>query len=165
LSNFDIRWPLTVASEIPTGVHSGAFGARRKHDIHTGVDLYCDPGTPVQAITEGTVVNILPFTGLLAGSPWWNSTWAVMIEHPALQVVVCYGEIVHDLSLTIGSKVVAGTFLGWVRTVLKKDKGLPMTMLHLETYKPGTLEPVWWYHDQPKPPALLNPTELLYSLT
>lgn len=159
------RWPLVSSPiSIPVDNHPGAFGAVRKHDIHTGVDLYCAAGTEVLAITEGTVVNILPFTGPLAGSSWWNPTWAVMIEYPELKTVVCYGEINPEPSLCVGHKVVAGQTLGTVARVLVHDKGLPTTMLHFETYKLGTVKPVWWYHNRPQPHNLLNPTALLQSL-
>ena len=29
--------------EIPTEQHVGAFGVQRKHHVHNGVDLYCEP--------------------------------------------------------------------------------------------------------------------------
>ena len=32
--------PLLVMPDIPVGNHFGSFGVQRKHDYHTGVDLY-----------------------------------------------------------------------------------------------------------------------------
>ena len=69
----------------------GKFGAVRKYDVHTGVDLYCESGSAVHAVEDGIVVNIENFTGPLAGSSWWNDTKSVLIE--GKYGVVCYGEI------------------------------------------------------------------------
>jgi murein DD-endopeptidase MepM/ murein hydrolase activator NlpD len=41
----------------------GVFGAVRKYDIHTGIDLYCELEDPVYAIEDGVVVNVCHFTG------------------------------------------------------------------------------------------------------
>ena len=71
--------------------HPGAFGAVRKFDVHTGVDLYCKQGTPICAVEDGTVVEIEIFTGPRAESPWWNETLAILVEGKS--GVVCYGEV------------------------------------------------------------------------
>ena len=133
----------------------GAFGAIRKHDIHTGVDLYCRAGTKVYAMENGEVVNIDFFTGPIAGSPWWNDTFAVLIE--GKHGVICYGEIAPVDGLSVGHKIKEGDLIGRVAQVLKKNKRKPMSMLHLELYKHGTRETVWWKHGEAKPDQLLNP--------
>lgn len=46
----------------------GVFGAVRKYDIHTGIDLYCESGDHVYAIEDGIVVNVCHFTGPKVGS-------------------------------------------------------------------------------------------------
>ena len=38
--------------------HPGAFGAIRKFDVHTGVDLYCKKRTPICAVEDGEVVPV-----------------------------------------------------------------------------------------------------------
>lgn len=133
----------------------GTFGAVRKHDIHTGIDLYCKPGTRVFAIEDGVIVSIEDFTGQNAGSPWWNDTKAVLVE--GKHGVICYGEIEPTLGLYVGYNLKEGMIVGRVLKVLKKNKGKPMSMLHLELYKHGTTKTVWWQHGQPKPDELLDP--------
>jgi murein DD-endopeptidase MepM/ murein hydrolase activator NlpD len=156
-------WPLVnVQKKLPPLDGQGAFGAPRKHDVHTGVDLYCPEGTEVVAIKAGTVVNIVWFTGQYTDPPsaWWNDTQGVLVD--VGDEVHCYGEVLTDLK--VGDRVEMGQRIGHVKKVLKKDKGKPMSMLHLEAYEAGTVEPVWWYLDQPKPDVLRDPTPMLLAL-
>ena len=148
---------LNYKLEIPDNEHPGSFGAVRKYDVHTGVDLYCDPGTRVLAVESGKVVAIENFTGPEADSPWWNSTSAVLIEGKS--GVVLYGELEPDIRMETGLKIEKGQTIGYVKTVLKNNKNLPMTMLHIELYKHGTRESNWWRSE--KPNHLLDPTKLL----
>lgn len=152
-------FPLTRFNleSIPEKDHPGAFGSKRKFDTHTGVDLYCDENTSVLAVESGYVINIENFTGSKAESPWWNDTKAILIEGKS--GVVLYGEIEPIVGLPIGDRVNGGQVIGKVKTVLKKDKGLPMTMLHFELYKYGTIQSEWWREE--KPDNLLDPTEKL----
>jgi hypothetical protein len=135
----------------------------RKHDIHTGVDLYCARGQPVQAVETGTVVAILDFTGAKADSPWWRDTRAVMVE--GAEHVVLYGEIQETPGLAVGTTVQPGDTLGEVVRVLRQDRGLPTTMLHLELYALGVREPVWWHLGEGQPTGLLDPTEWLLAVS
>ena len=75
--------------------------------------------------------------------------------------MVVYGEIKPVDTIKIGKKVRRGQNLGHVITVLKKDKGTPMTMLHLELYKSGVRETIIWNLDEPQPEVLLNPFNYL----
>lgn len=135
----------------------GKFGAIRKYDIHTGVDLYCEPDENVYAIEDGVVVAVEDFTGPKAGLPWWNDTQAVLVE--GRSGVFCYGEI--STNHKVGQKIKEGDNIGTVLTVLKKDKGKPMTMLHMELYKHGTVESVVWELGKRKPKGLWDPTCIL----
>jgi hypothetical protein len=66
-------WPLTdYKPAIPVGSHDGAFGTKRRFDMHTGVDLYCPDGAEVVTVEEGVIVGIEVFTGPRADSPWWR---------------------------------------------------------------------------------------------
>jgi len=154
-------WPLPGADRLTS--YQGDFGAIRKHDIHTGIDCYCEPQQIVVTVENGEVVGIEDFTGEFANppSPWWHNTKAVLVE--GASGVVVYGEIKPLDSIKVGDKIKAGKILGKVITVLKKDKGLPMTMLHLELYKSGTRETVVWGLGDPQPENLLNPMEKLDS--
>lgn len=137
----------------------GQFGTRRKHDVHTGIDLYTYSGMPVIPCEPGVVVAIEDFTGPKAGSPWWNDTQAILVEGDS--GVICYGELAVPRGLTVGMEVTLETCLGCVQKVLRKNKGRPMVMLHIELYKHGTRESVIWNLDAPKPENLLDPTEPL----
>ena len=160
--------PMTYYKPVSKGVNSlpqpgdpGAFGSVRKHDIHTGVDIYCDPDARVFAIERGVVVAVEKFTGAHADSPWWNDTWAILIRGVDDRVV-CYGELKPRAWIQKGYHVFHGETIGEIIPVLKKDKGVtPTTMLHFELYKPGTTKSVWWHHGDAQPESLLDPTELL----
>jgi Peptidase family M23 len=157
LSNYD------ECSEIPIGAHPGAFGTVRKNHCHEGVDLYCNEGEKIYAMESGRVVNILQFTGEKIGSPWWHDTWAVLIEGES--GVFNYGEIIPNDGLTVGKIIKEGDLIGNVTTVLKKNKGRPMNMLHLELYDIGTINPIHiWDLGMERPIHLKDPTEILLKL-
>ena len=133
----------------------GKFASKRKYDIHTGLDIYTAEGTPVYAIEDGIVIYQDWFTGLEVGSSFWNTTSAIVIQGKHTFV---YGELKLE-NYTLGNKVKQGDLLGFVAKVLKKDKGRPMSMLHLELYKnswspeDGFAE---WSLDKEKPWFLKN---------
>lgn len=147
---------------IPVGdAHPGAFGFVRANHVHEGVDLYCPEGTPVHAVEDGTVVAIIPFTGPSAEppSPWWHDTLAVLVEGSS--GVVVYGEVDIGTGIVIGSRLKAGEPFAHVVRVLRKDKGRPTAMLHLELHVPGTRDAFEWTQDAGRPASLLDPTDRL----
>ena len=144
---------------LPLPPHPGAFGVKRQHHIHEGVDLYCAAGTPVMAVEDGMVVARQHFTGEKAQSPWWRDTEALLIE--GVSGVVVYGEIAPYPHVTVGQNVKAGQEVGTVLQVLKEDKGRPMSMLHLELHRHGARDTFEWRAGRQRPPSLLDPTELL----
>lgn len=164
----EVNWIFPVESNaIPIGNHPGAFGFTRKHDIHSGVDLYCTSNATVYAVEAGEIIKIGPFTGPSAGFPWWLDTKCIAIE--GLSGVVNYGEITPNYNLKVGDKVKRGQYIGNVIPVLREGKersdipGHSRYMLHLELYKKGTKD-VWrgWQLTDPKQPdELLDPTEHL----
>lgn len=160
-----MSWKMPVeALHIPTGDHPGAYGAQRKHEIHTGVDLYVADGSPVCAVEDGTVVGVEWFTGPQSDppSPWWLPTQAVLVEGGS--GVVLYGEII--TSLAPGTKLNAGDAVGYVRRVLRNDKGLPTSMLHLELHRHGTRASSHpWTLLHPCPESLMDPTPFLVQAT
>lgn len=149
-------------TELPLNPHCGAFGVERKHDIHTGVDLYCQNGDEVFAIEDGIVVLVENFTGASANSDWWNDTKAIHIE--GRHGVIVYGEIEPNKELVEGFTIKAGQRIGTVKQVLKEDKGRPMSMLHIELYKHGSRQSCIWESNKSKNDNLLDPTKLLLSL-
>lgn len=145
---------------LPLAPHPGAFGVERKNHIHEGVDLYAPEGTTVRAVEDGYVVGIIPFTGPHADSPWWCDTWAVLVE--GRSGVVVYGEII--ATIENGITVRAGEAIGHIQRVLRKDKGRPMSMLHLELHHPGTRDVFEWTPETGRPDTLLDPTPLLMTI-
>ena len=157
--NFLLDYSNTL--EIPIGHHPGSFGYTRKHHIHEGIDLYCLVNEPVYAIKSGIVVSIGPFTGDLAGSPWWNDTQYLMVASDGL--TLNYGEIKICDGINLGTNILASQLIGCVATVLKVDKGRPTSMLHLEMYTPGARTPIKQWVDL-RPIELLDPTKLILNL-
>jgi murein DD-endopeptidase MepM/ murein hydrolase activator NlpD len=145
---------------LPVGSHPGAFGVVRRFHVHEGVDLYCEHGTLVHAVEAGVVVAIKWFTGAQAGLSHWHDTLAVFVE--GASGVVVYGEIMP--SVVPGQRICAGDRIGSVIRVLRKDKGRPMSMLHLELHRPGVRVPVEWYQECGRPESLLDPTPYLLPL-
>jgi hypothetical protein len=72
------------------------------------------------------------------------------------------GEIQESPALKVGDPVLQGAILGHVLTVLRRYKGRPMSMLHLELYDHGYVDD-WseWKIGDPKPEHLKDPTQLL----
>ncbi len=145
--------------EIPIGNHCGAFGIARRHDVHKGVDLYAPHGTPVYAVENGTVVEIRWFTGEKAGFPWWNNTQAISIEGES--GVVVYGEVEPVKDIKVGDMILDIDQIGTVATVLAKDKGRPMSMLHFALHHHNVLGNGRWLVGKPQPIGLMDPTNRL----
>lgn len=162
-----------ISSQFP----QAAFGALRKHDVHTGVDIYKPVGEAVYALKDSVFVNCEIFTGEEVGFPWWHTTWSVTLKDETGYTI--YGEIKPSLEMDLAreqgmenivSRIPKGTFLGTVIQVLKKDKGKPMSMLHLERYGLGALtnkvtaviQSVYagpWELDGQKPQGILDPAD------
>jgi murein DD-endopeptidase MepM/ murein hydrolase activator NlpD len=143
----------------------GRFGFVRRFDVHTGFDIYCPDGEPVFAIEDGIITDISHFTGEYTTPepmPWWENTMSIAIEGKL--GVILYGEI-HEPTLQIGDKVSEGQHIANVKRVLKKDKGLPMSMLHIELYKQG-YRGDWsvWNIESEKPKELCNIETILLPL-
>lgn len=156
--------PVNHKSLLDYEKHPGAFGVNRHEHVHTGVDLYAPYGCPVRAMETGIIVKIDWFTGPSINLPWWNDTRAVYIEGET--GVFNYGEIQEYPNLKIGSIIEQGQYIGYVLSVLKKYKGRPMSMLHLELYDHNYTD-TWdeWKIGQPKPEHLQDPTPALLSLS
>lgn len=150
-------------TEIPIGMHPGSFAVKRKNHIHEGIDLYCENGEEVYAIESGVIVNIAHFTGEFIASPWWNNTKCIMVEGKT--GVFNYGELNPLETLKVGDSVHEGQLIGHITPVLKKDKGRPMNMLHLELYKHGTKNHLLsWDLHMDKPDNLIDPTPILIDI-
>lgn len=162
-SNVEFLTSYKNTTEIPINPHPGSFGYVRKNHIHEGIDLYAEEGDEVLAIEDGVVISIIPFTGEIANSPWWNNTYSIFVKHK--NYILNYGELIPAEGLKSGDVIEAGQIIGNIRTVLLKDKGRPMAMLHLEMYTIDAIEPLKeWPLNTDKPSVLLDPTELVKTL-
>ncbi len=147
---------------LPSTTSQGWFGAERKFDIHTGVDLYCEENSEVFCIEDGVILKVIPFTGEKVKSPWWNATDAILIEGQS--GIILYGEVASFVKK--GDIVKGGDLIGKVLQVLKTDKGLPTTMLHLELYEHGYEgEGEVWELGKEKPKYLLDPSDIINKFT
>lgn len=152
----------------PINNHPGAFGYRRKYDIHTGIDLYCEEGTSVYAIETGQVVAYKVFTGKLVKMPWWRQTYALLVRSKNRYIL--YGEMKRDRRIRCGDIVDCGQFLGEAIPVLYKKKirkdipGHSHCMLHLEQYSLDYSPDMGWIEwTDKKPDFLIDPTPLLFQ--
>lgn len=149
------------------------FGAVRKYDVHTGIDIFMHEDAPVYLPFDGEVVKIGNFTGTNAEpfpSPWWNDTQYVIIKHmiPAfywygdlILKYVLYGEIEVSREIKIGDKLPEGTIIGNILEVLRNDKGSPTSMLHVEMYNEIPEYPVVLDHSESIPTCLEDPYDFL----
>lgn len=139
----------------------GLFGAQRKHDIHTGIDLYCPLQTKVIAIEDGVVMDIVNFTGPKVNTPWWNDTQAMFIEGKL--GVFCYGEVTPLVK--VGNTVTTGQHIADITiSVLTKFKQRPMVMLHLEFLDHSCYTPLDWFNSEQRPSSLKDPLEILKQI-
>lgn len=150
---------LNTEFEIPIYPHVGSFGIRRRHDVHNGVDLYAPVNTQVFAVEPGKIVEICHFTGPEAGCEWWLPTKAVYVEGDS--GIVVYGEIYPNEELKIGDTIGRGSLIGTVQRVIVKDKGRPMSMLHLELHTKDTIHAISWITGEKAPHGVLDPTKYL----
>lgn len=146
---------------VPQKGHPGAFGAVRRHDCHTGVDLYVPDGTPVYSLEDCRIVDVSYFTGPNANPPcdWWEETWSVTVQNNGSNNYLLYGELTP--SVFKDDVVKAGDVIGYVKRVLKRDKGKPMSMLHVEMYSHIQDEHPYWKLGDEWPYGLLDPTNYL----
>jgi len=161
-----MKWPLkNKIKNIPEVGAVGDFASKRSFYYHPGIDLYCNLNDEVVAIEDGIVVNIEQFTGTNADptSPWWNDTWAILIEGNSGAIGYC--ELKPLDHIVKNYKVAEGEVIGSIIPVLKKDKGNGTTMLHLEQYTVGARTHATWKHDEPIPSDLVNPRPLLESIS
>ena len=153
---------LETEFQIPIHPHVGSFGIRRRHDVHNGVDLYAPVDTQAFAVEDGEIVDICHLTGILAGCDWWLPPQAVYVKGNS--GIVVYGEICPNEKLKIGNKIEVGSLIGTVQRVIVKDKGRPMSMLHLELHAEDTIHAGTWKIGEKTPKGILDPTKYLIKI-
>ena len=134
----------------------GKTGIRR----HSGIDLKAHGGDVVQAMEDGEVLAILPFTA---------GTWGVYVLHDSGHIVN-YGEVSKsswkefaiESGIGTGQRVVKGQPLARVGVM-----GQDTSMLHLETLTKNTTAQeirdgvLQWLKDAAAPEQLLDPSQYL----
>lgn len=165
--NSSLRWQFPLSNHdckgIPIKGHPGSFACPRKHEKHTGVDLYTTDNAIVHAVEDGKVVDIEHFTGEWDGSPWWNNTDCILVE--GATGVVCYGEVSVPYHIRVGTNVKKGQYIANVTRVLKDGKERPdimghsTSMLHMELYPHGTVKSSNGFEEN----LLHDPTPFLLS--
>lgn len=137
------------------GRQSRCFTADRNPGrFHCGVDLFATRGDRVFACEDGKIVAFQRFYRSKAG----DMSFALLIEHA--DFVINYGEVaatsMSEFQWEVGSRVQAGQPIASISGT---------DMLHFETYVLGTRQTSPWFHGQPQPPSLLNPTSYLLELS
>ncbi len=84
-------------------------------DGHTGEDYPCTSGTPVRAVTDGTVLHVGRFGGTYADNPWWIAPsfagYTYVVDHGAF--IGIYGHCLDGGSrVRVGQRVFEGQVLG-----------------------------------------------------
>jgi len=130
-------------------LRKGKTGTRH----HAGIDLFANVGDVVQAMEDGQVIAMLPFT---------EGTWALYVLHD--NAIVNYGELRRGswkpFGVSTGDMISRGQRLGTVGST---------AMLHLETLKPDTTVQeirdgeLQWPIKTPPPEQLLDPTQYLVN--
>jgi phosphopantothenoylcysteine decarboxylase len=151
---------------LPEYPHPGAFGTTRAKYNHTGVDIYSDLCHSINAVEDGIVVAIEPFTGTAVNMPWWNDTYHITIKGKSGLVV--YGELNPHDWIKVGSEHKAGYCVGYVEKVIKNspeiqpDNWRP-NMLHIELLHPDApcVTALDWPLNTSKQSYLLDPTPYL----
>jgi Peptidase family M23/Putative peptidoglycan binding domain len=117
-----MRFPFDFVPSESWHVSPRRFGAARAGGRkHAGCDLYAPVGTPVFAISYGTVKSF---------SAFYKGTFALTIDHG--EFLVRYGEVSEKIAsnFSVGAKVKEGDQIAHVGDLI----GLNLSMLHLEVY-------------------------------
>jgi len=125
------------------------FMANRSGKYHAGIDLYGNYGDPIIACESGKIVNFYHF---------FHGAYCLLVQCDS-GLVINYGEVdknsLKQLKLKIGDRVKKGQHIAFV------GKMNVSSMLHFETYIPGTTRNERFYGGDPKGSRLLNPTYYL----
>jgi murein DD-endopeptidase MepM/ murein hydrolase activator NlpD len=152
----DPGWPL----ESDVRKVTEDFGNLRnfeKDKRHAAEDLPAERGDLVLATEPGRVVRFQTFNG--------PNAHAVLVETDS-GIVINFGEVEPDswdeFGLSRGSRVEQGQPIARIGVNPTHKDGTPGgTMLHFETYTPGTTLTKRWYGVDTPPPELLDPTDYL----
>jgi len=150
--------------------HPGSFGAKRKHDIHTGVDLYYNNSDlSVYPFEDGKIIGIGDFTGPAADCDWWLPSKYVAVKGQS--GIIVYGELEPWNHIDVGLEVSINSYLGEVVQVLKhpprcRCPGHSMFMLHVELIKSDSelMTSETWSLGEKRHKDLKDPTVYLYNL-
>jgi len=154
-------WPLitnhskeyVVSYRAVSGEYIGASGRRfmahRSGDrFHVGVDLYCEPGDPVIACEDGTIVNLYHF---------YHGSYCMVVQCDS-RLVINYAEVRNgsweEFGIYEGSHISRGQPIARIGIMSGGS-----SMLHFETYMPPTPKNQKYFGGNAGP--ILNPTYYL----
>lgn len=84
-------------------------------DGHAGQDYPVPIGTPIRAVTSGTVLHVGYYTGSYAANPFWIAPnfagWCYVIDHGAFIGIYAHGQA-YKAQVFTGSKVAEGQVIG-----------------------------------------------------
>jgi hypothetical protein len=84
-------------------------------DGHTGVDYPCPVGTPIRAVTSGTVLHVGWFGGSYADNPYWISPsfagFCYVIDHGDFVGIYAHGQE-GGARVAVGARVKEGQVIG-----------------------------------------------------
>lgn len=174
-------WPVpaSYSQQLPRTGEKGSFWEDRGDRRHTGVDIYAPQGSPVVAVEDGIVLQVLEFTSpkLL---PYYNQTQAVLVKHFD-GAILLYAQL-GFVRVSPGEVVSAGEVLGGLGEVLNAqciDRSAPRHIRGLANAELTAILHLELYNNVPQvnlntlggnillketPSGLLDPTEYLSSI-
>lgn len=157
----EINYISTAGKNVSSNPGRRFLADRSGGRYHVGVDLFAKEGDPVIACEDGRIMSFYHF---------YRGTYALFVDHG--RMVINYSEVSAKSLEAFGIivkrpkqafnnlniPVKAGQQIGTV------GKMYHSSMLHFETYRPGTTSNKRWMKGGKPPRELLNPTKYLLFL-
>jgi len=155
----ELRLPLGTGQRNALGSEESLFPGYLK----CGIDLVCNPNTPVYALEDGFVIGTESFFNNKT-KPWITSSKALFVSSQFGSVA--YGNIQPLEHLIPGTAIKRGDKIGTVAPFYSKESksNIGDNRLRIELYRKGTNKRPKWKKGNQIPSNILNPTPLLLPL-